>query len=168
MQEARFSNGWRYTYVNRAAERVARLRREDILGRTIEELFPSEGAKFEKVCRRAMDEGVTVQFENYFASLEMWFENTIYPSSDGVNVYARDITEHRLAEEALRRAHEELEQRVVERTSQLSAINEELLKEIAEREASMALTRRVRNHLPNCFFKSLTRTRGPSCSSILI
>jgi PAS domain S-box-containing protein len=138
---------WRYIYVNRAAERLARLRREDILGRTIEDLFPSEGAKFEKVCRRAMDEGVTVQFENYFAPFDVWFEHTIYPSSGGVNVYARDITERKLAEEALRRAHEELEQRVVERTSQLSAINEELLKEITEREHAEEELRRSEAYL---------------------
>ena len=53
----------------------------------------------------------------------------------------QDITERKQAEEALRRARHGLERRVIKRTSQLSAINDALIKEIAER-------RRVAAHLP--------------------
>ena len=44
-----------------------------------------------------------------------------------------DITEQRKAEEALRQAHDELELRVLERTSELTAANAQLQKEIFER-----------------------------------
>jgi PAS domain S-box-containing protein len=46
---------------------------------------------------------------------------------------AFDVTERMRAEKALRCAHDELEQRVIERTSQLTAVNEALKKEITER-----------------------------------
>jgi PAS domain-containing protein len=46
-----------------------------------------------------------------------------------------DATERTRAEDALRRARDELEQRVQERTSQLTAINAELIREITTREA---------------------------------
>ena len=46
---------------------------------------------------------------------------------------ARDITERRLAEEMLQKAHQELERRVEERTGQLAKANEALKQEISER-----------------------------------
>jgi PAS domain S-box-containing protein len=68
--------------------------------------------------------------------------------SDGTSIsIGQDITERKQAEEALRRAHEELEQRVIDRTSQLTAVNEELRKVIIEREQTEETLREAQAEL---------------------
>ena len=52
----------------------------------------------------------------------------------GASKVARDISERALAQEALRRAHDELDERVRERTAELTRLNESLRAEVAERE----------------------------------
>jgi PAS domain S-box-containing protein len=54
-----------------------------------------------------------------------------------------DVTERKLAEEALRRGREELEQLVVEQTEELTALNQELRKEITERKQAEGLLRQA-------------------------
>ena len=51
----------------------------------------------------------------------------------GVQVAASDITLRKRAQEELQRAHDELENRVLERTADLDAINRDLVREIGER-----------------------------------
>lgn len=57
----------------------------------------------------------------------------------GVNI---DITERKRAEEALQKAHHDLERRVEQRTAELSALNEQLRREIEERKHAVEALQR--------------------------
>ena len=56
----------------------------------------------------------------------------------GFTKISRDLTERKAFEDALRRAHDELEQRVLERTSDLAHANESLQVEVRERRSAEA------------------------------
>jgi two-component system sensor histidine kinase UhpB len=49
------------------------------------------------------------------------------------NIYGRDVTEYKMAEDKLKKLNEELEKRVIERTEKLTVANKQLLQENKER-----------------------------------
>jgi PAS domain S-box-containing protein len=65
---------------------------------------------------------------------DRYYQQTLnYISTQGVvRIYGMDITERKLAEQALRQAHDELEQKVQERTQELNIANEQLRGKIFE------------------------------------
>jgi two-component system, cell cycle sensor histidine kinase and response regulator CckA len=86
----------RIRYLNREAERLTKRTLQEIQGLDLLVAFPgSEGSMFDKEYRRALTEMRTVHFEEYYAPLEAWFEITAYPTTDGLAVYFRDVTERR-------------------------------------------------------------------------
>jgi PAS domain S-box-containing protein len=122
-----FDRQWRFTYVNAHAERLLQRTREELLGGVIWELFPdADVGTFARHYRKAMDENVTVQSEEYHAGSGTWAQVKVYPSEQGLAIFYRDITESVLAEVEIRSLNAGLEERVKERTAQLEEANKEL------------------------------------------
>jgi PAS domain S-box-containing protein len=87
---------WRFTFINAEAERLLDRRREELIGQILWDAFPEAlGMSFEREYRRAVEQNVTADFEEYFPPLAKWFGVRAYPSEQGLAVYFRDVTTSR-------------------------------------------------------------------------
>jgi PAS domain S-box-containing protein len=124
------------TYINPAFTPVFGWLPEELLGKKLEyvphENWPETQMMIEKV--QAGESFSRVESRRYTKHgniLDVSISAAIHRNPDGIPMGSvhilRDITDHKLAEEALRKAHDELEQRVKERTAELAKTNKELL-----------------------------------------
>ncbi len=99
---------WRITYMNLAAERLSRGTRESKIGQCLWDIFPGiVGTEWERQYRLTMDTRQPVEFHFHYAPWDRWFWHRVYPSPEGgIIAYVRDVTDSRLAEDALRRAEQ--------------------------------------------------------------
>lgn len=97
------SRDWRFTYVNAEAERQLERRANRLLGRVVWDEFPEVlGGPLETHYRHAMASGGTAHFEFFHAPLRKWFEVSAYPSSEGLAIHFRDVTERRALDARIR------------------------------------------------------------------
>jgi len=96
---------WRYAYLNPRAEEAFGRRRDQLLGRNVWEVFPEGvGSAFEREYRRAMDDRVAVEVEDFCRPLGRWVEARAFPAEDGLAVLFRDVTARRRLEDQYRQA----------------------------------------------------------------
>jgi two-component system CheB/CheR fusion protein len=132
------------TYINPAAERQYGVHGSEVLGHLVEGL----------VTLRWRDEGEAATVISQLEKTGSWRGETVHIRRDGTEFYAestvsvlhdssgnasghlsiiRDITDRKRAEDELRRAHDELEARVEERTHELAQTNLALKGEVEAR-----------------------------------
>ena len=96
---------------------------DEIRGKTADEIFgPGATDHYLPVVQEIMTEGVPYSFEDYFPNLDKYFRFTSVPLGDYFITTGADITGLKKAEEALKKAHTELQ----EHADRLEAANKEL------------------------------------------
>ena len=100
-----------YTYANKKAGELLQRDPDSLIGKNVWEEFPEAVDSYTyKAFHTAMKEQRFITNIDYYEPLNLWQENYIYPSPQGLSVFIRDITERKKLE------HELLEQ---ERRKQL-------------------------------------------------
>ena len=134
---------FRYLGCNAAFLRYAGVSHEDLLGKDDFDLFtPDDATWYRSIDRRVIESGEPAAVEEWVPfpdGTRALYETvkTLVRDTDGQPLclvgIARDITARKRAEEALQRVNETLEQRVQDRTAQLTQTIADLQNEILER-----------------------------------
>ena len=128
----------RFIAVNQAFGEAVEMDPESLLNQTCEVCFGEEEAKkFQEDDWKVIESGKQRVIEEQIVDSrgkEIWLETIKSPILDksgkvqGTVGIAREITKRKQVEEALRKAHDEMEHKVKERTGELLEINEQLSK----------------------------------------
>jgi PAS domain S-box-containing protein len=124
----------RYLDVNPVLAHIIGWPRDEIVGRTLGELFPGALHDSLERVRRVARTGEPERFEQVGGITDHLYDRLVFSPAPGqCAIISRDITEQRQVEQALREFNETLEQRVHERTAQLRALATEMSR-VEERE----------------------------------
>ena len=108
-----------------------------VVGKTVSETLPDLEPGWTRHFRQVAQSGEQMRFEASIPSLERWFDVFVSriggPGSIRIGVMFTDVTSRRNAQDQLARTKDDLEQRVTERTRDLSAANQRMLTEVAGR-----------------------------------
>jgi PAS domain S-box-containing protein len=138
-----FDEQWGYTHVNEAALRAINaalgtdLAREDLLGKTVWDLFPGfAGSALYAELEQGRRDRRFVHVETYSELDGRWLAVAAFPWNGGLTIYTRDISERRLLEARLEEARE------LERSRISRALHDEPLQVLSDALAIAIAARR--------------------------
>jgi PAS domain S-box-containing protein len=118
---------FRYTFVNKKIGEMTGKDPEWLIGKNVWEVFPEAvGSETFNAFTKAFEEQQYISNIDYYEQLNLWQENHIYPSPNGLSIFIRDISERKRAENVINELNENLEERVKLRTEELTAANKAL------------------------------------------
>lgn len=128
---------YRILEVNKAYEEQTGIDASAIVGKTVLEFYPDIEKSWIEIYGKIALTHKPRRFVNYNHNTDKCYETSAFPCEKAqFALLFKDITKRKQTEEALRKAHDELEMRVQERISELATTNEFLKTEIANHEVT--------------------------------
>lgn len=132
-----------FRYVSPSTRRVTGHTTDTLLGKSgFRFIHPDDRPRLIQRFKMRIQETVAAQPTEYrfrhrdghYCTLESISKNLLdHPAVSGMVVNSRNITKRKVAEQALKRSHQELEERVAQRTSELTILNRKLNQEVRVR-----------------------------------
>jgi PAS domain S-box-containing protein len=96
-----FDAQWRNNYVNPQGAALVRMSEDELRGASFWAVFPDlEGTELADALLRARQAKMPTTIETLYRPFDRWYELRLYPSRDGVTLYASDVTGRKEAERA--------------------------------------------------------------------
>jgi PAS domain S-box-containing protein len=114
---------WNISYWNKEAEKISGRKQEEMLGKNIWEMYEGRiSKKIQSVFHDAKKLNTPIRTEVYSKNLKYWVELNAFPSTMGLTVSFKNITERKQTESQLKKMNRSLEAHVKE----LAISNQEL------------------------------------------
>jgi PAS domain S-box-containing protein len=111
------------TYWNNMAEQLLFTPKGKVIGENLWDVFDKDLATNSfRQYSKAMKNQEALTFEDYYEPIGRWFDVNVYPSTSGISVFFKDITERKRADDRLKKLNSTLE----EQTRALAVSNAEL------------------------------------------
>ncbi|MFW5775311.1 MAG: PAS domain-containing protein [Chitinivibrionales bacterium] len=111
-----FDKNLRFTYVNKKAERLQGVTRDELLGRSVREVYTdAESRRSIDRCEEILRTRESLIETSYYALFDRWIEIRAFATSAGVSVFYKDVSDQKCAE-----------QEISHRTEELAAANRDL------------------------------------------
>lgn len=100
---------WIVTYVNKTMVKALKANgRSDLVGTDFQETYNEDSQKIKEACFKAMNEGLSSQFETFASLVGHWVECNIVPTESGIATFFRNIEERKRNEKAVEEEHHRL------------------------------------------------------------
>lgn len=98
-----------YTYANRSIGEMTGYDPGYLIGKNVWEVFPDAiGSETYHAFYKAVETQKYIHNVDYYQALNLWHENHIYPTPEGLFVFIHDISKQKKAEEAIRKLNDRL------------------------------------------------------------
>jgi PAS domain S-box-containing protein len=89
-----FDREWRFTCVNKEAARIIGRTAKRLQGQVLWEAFPGfSQSSLAQGYRSAMERGQAIEVVEYYEPCDRWYSLRAYPTSEGISVYFRNMTQ---------------------------------------------------------------------------
>lgn len=97
-----------FTYVNAAAQALLKKTSDELIGKNLFDIYPvlREGL-FYRNLEKVVSNKKPVHFEIYFEGSMDWYEESFYPTEEGMSVFFRSINNRKRIESEIKAAYEE-------------------------------------------------------------
>jgi PAS domain S-box-containing protein len=102
---------WHFTYINQQAATLVGRSADTLIDKHVWTEFPvATDNELYLACHRAVREQIVVVLDEYYASWQRWYKVRLHPDSQGLTVYATDITDLKQAAAEQLRAQQVLQE----------------------------------------------------------